>query len=79
VNQEISRLPNLTTGKWEELSIFASPGKRQPAIEVIIPFKNLREELQQQLPLANAYKDRPGTSAERLEKRLSECFAKDGF
>jgi hypothetical protein len=59
MTQRVAEVPKFGTGKWESLLVRVQPAKGRPAIEVRIPVRELYDELMEQLPNANAYRDLP--------------------
>lgn len=56
--REISRL-DLTSSDWEALVIESRPAEGKAAVEVKVPLRELKQELQDRLPLAEIYRDVP--------------------
>jgi hypothetical protein len=58
LTKEVSRV-NLATTNWDDLRLTSSPGKGKSPIEIKIPLRELRNELEEGMPLAEAARDLP--------------------
>lgn len=58
MTKEVSRV-NLVTTTWDVLLLASSPGKGRPPVEIKVPLRELKKEVEESLPLAEAYKDLP--------------------
>ena len=58
LTKEVSRV-NLVTIDWDALLFTCSPGKGRPPVEIKIPFRELKKELEESMPMANAVRDLP--------------------
>lgn len=58
LTKEASRV-NLATTDWDALTVTASPGKGRSPMEIRIPLKELKQELEEAMPLADAARDLP--------------------
>ena len=75
MTKEVARV-NLVTTSWDVLRLASSPGKGKPPVEIKVPLRELKKEVEENLPMAEAYKDLPrGTQAPRLEGRDGEHSA----
>ena len=58
LTKEVSRV-NLVTTNWDALLLTCSPGKGRSPVEIKIPLRELKRELEESMPLANAVRDLP--------------------
>jgi hypothetical protein len=58
LTKEISRF-DLVTAEWDNLLLTCSPGKGRPPMEIKIPLSDLKKELEEARPLAEAARDLP--------------------
>jgi hypothetical protein len=58
LTKEISRV-DLVTTNWDDLLLRCSPGKGKFPMEIKIPLGELRKELEEAIPLADAVRDLP--------------------
>lgn len=58
LTKAVSRV-NLVTTDWDDLLLASSPGKGKSPIEIRIPLRQLRKELEEAMPLAEAVRDLP--------------------
>jgi hypothetical protein len=58
LTKEVSRVDLITTN-WDDLLLTSSPGKGRSPIEIKIPLGELRKELEEGMPLAEAVCDLP--------------------
>ena len=58
MTKEVSRV-NLVTTPWDVLLLASSPGRGQPPVEIKVPLRELKKEVEESLPLVEAYKDLP--------------------
>lgn len=58
LTKEVSRVDLMATD-WNDLLLTASPGKGKPPIEIRIPLGELKKELEDAMPLAEAVRDLP--------------------
>jgi hypothetical protein len=58
MTKELSRV-NLVPTTWDVLCLASSPGKGMPPVEIKVPLRELRQEVEENLPLGKAYKDLP--------------------
>jgi hypothetical protein len=58
ITKEMSRV-NLVTTDWDVLLLTSTPEKGKAPVEIKVPLGALKKELEEGLPLANAYKDLP--------------------
>jgi hypothetical protein len=58
MTKEVARV-NLVTTSWDVLRLASSPGKGKPPVEIKVPLRELKKEVEESLPLAEAYKDLP--------------------
>ncbi|MGA2992886.1 MAG: hypothetical protein ABSD88_20640 [Candidatus Korobacteraceae bacterium] len=58
LTKEVSRV-NLVTTPWDALLLASSPGRGRPPVEIKVPLRELKKEIEESLPLAEVYKDLP--------------------
>ena len=58
LTKEVSRV-NLVTTNWDDLLLTSSAGKGKWSVEIKIPLGELKKELEDSMPLANAVRDLP--------------------
>jgi hypothetical protein len=58
LTREVSRV-NLAATDWDALLLTAGPGKGKSPMEIRIPLKELKKELEEAMPLADAARDLP--------------------
>jgi hypothetical protein len=58
MTKELSRV-NLMKMNWDSLLLASSPGEGRAPVEIRVPLGELKTELEEGLPLAQAYKDLP--------------------
>jgi hypothetical protein len=58
MTKEVSQV-NLMTTNWDALLFASSPGKGKPPVEIKVPLNELKKELEEGLPLADACRDLP--------------------
>jgi hypothetical protein len=68
LTKEVSRV-NLITTNWDDLLLTSSPGKGKSPIEINIPLRELKEELEERMPLAEAVRDLPRGRKRRAWKK----------
>ncbi len=78
ITKEVSRV-NLVTTNRDELLFASSPAAGKPPVEVKVPLRELKEELEQDLLLADTYKDLPrGRKRRGWKQEFIETLQKAG-
>lgn len=78
LTKEVSRV-NLFTTNWDDLLVQCSPAKGKPPIELSIPLRELKKELEEGLPLAESVRDLPrGRKREGWKQELLATLQKAG-
>jgi len=68
MTKEVARV-NLVTTSWDVLRLASSPGHGKPPVEIKVPLRELRKEVEESLPLSEAYKDLPRGRKRRSWKK----------